>query len=86
MKVQKSGSIITVDLHGMRAEDARFRLAHLITQAPPDTTEIVVIHGFNNGHALRDMVRMDFTHPRVKSVLKTLTDGKTRLLLKKQAR
>lgn len=78
----RNGSVATVDLHGMRTEDARFRLEHFLTHAPREVKEVMVIHGFNSGTALRDMIRQDFSHPRIKSVLKTLTDGQTRLILK----
>ena len=86
MKVTRSGSTVSVDLHGMRTEDARARLSHFLTHAPSDVREVLVIHGFNSGTALRDMIRGDFSHPRVKSVLKTLTDGQTRLILKEERR
>ena len=83
MKIQKNGTTLSVDLHGMRVEDARFRLDLLLKNTSAETKEVLVVHGFNGGHALRDMVREDFkNHPRVRSVLKTLTDGQTRLILK----
>ena len=39
---------------------------------------------YNNGQALRDMVRETLSHPRIKSRLKTLNEGQTRLLLRKK--
>ena len=82
MKVTRNGTRVTLDLHGMRVEDARFRLTHYLTHAPQEVKEILVIHGFNGGTDLRDMIREDFSHPRIQSILKALTDGQTRLILK----
>lgn len=84
MKVKKAGAIIEVDLHGLRTEDAEYRLLHLIDHAGPEITEILVIHGYSRGQALRDMVRETLSHPRIKSRLKTLNEGQTRLLLRKK--
>ena len=61
----------------------RCRLRHLLTNARKDVKEVVVIHGYSRGTALRDMVRQDLTHPRIAAKLPTLNEGPTRLLLKK---
>ena len=64
-------------------DDAEYRLRHLLTNAGKDVKEVVVIHGYSRGTALRDMVRQDLTHPRIAAKLPTLNEGTTRLLLKK---
>ena len=51
-----------------------------------DRTELRVIHGYQRGTALRDMLRSGFSHPRVKAVLPSLNPGETRLVLKKAPR
>ena len=81
MKVKKTGKSIEIDIHGMTVDDAKRRLEHLLGNAAPDVEEIRVIHGYNNGQALRDMVRKKLKHPRIESKLLTLTPGETRLLL-----
>lgn len=73
-----------IDLHGLRTVDAEYRLRHLLDHAGPEITEIVVIHGYSHGQALRDMVRITLSHPRIKSRLKTLNEGQTRLILRKK--
>lgn len=83
MHVRKMPGKIEVDLHGLMREDAAYRLSHLLTHAGPDIQEVVVIHGYTRGTALRDMVRKEFTHPRLKAKLPTLNEGTTRFLLKK---
>lgn len=83
MKVEKSGNIIEVDIHGLRVDDAKYRLEHLLSSAAPNVTEVRVIHGYNNGQALRNMVRLKLKHPRISAKLLTLNPGETRILLKK---
>lgn len=82
MHVEKQGSSMDVDLHGLTVEDAKFRLEHLLSSAPNNITEVRVIHGCNRGQALRDMVRLRLKHPRIAAKLLTLNPGETRLLLK----
>ncbi|MVB11718.1 hypothetical protein CAFE_24420 [Caprobacter fermentans] len=90
MHISKTGSVLEADLHGLTAEDAKRRLEHLLSHAGPQVREIRVIHGYNGGQALRDMVRVRLKHPRIASKLVTLNPGETRLLLsppdKKQGR
>ena len=77
----KADSMLEVDLHGLTAEDAKRRLEHLLSNAGPEIREVRVIHGYNSGQALRDMVRLKLKHPRIASKLVTLNPGETRLLL-----
>ena len=81
MRFQRNGSIVTADLHGVYERDARDILYGWLDRAPADVTELRVIHGYQNGTALRDMIRQDFSHPRVKAILPSLNPGETRLLL-----
>lgn len=82
MHVEKQGNTMEIDLHGLTAEDAKRRLEHLLTAAPDSVSEVRVIHGYNGGQALRDMVRLRLKHPRIAAKLLTLNPGETRLLLK----
>ena len=38
MNVTKSERILEADIHGLTAEDAKRRLEHLLSSAPPDVT------------------------------------------------
>ena len=42
-----------------------------------------VIHGYNGGQVLQNMVRSKLKHPRIQSKLLSLNPGQTRILLKK---
>ena len=83
MRFQRQGSLATVDLHGVYERDARDLLAGWLNTAPAEVTELRVIHGYQRGTALRDMLRVGFSHPRVRAVLPSLNPGETRLILKK---
>ncbi len=82
MQVIRDRDTVTVDLHGLRTEDARFRLEHLLSGLPAEVREVRVIHGCNHGTALLSMVRDNLHHPRIAAKLPALNPGETRLLLK----
>ncbi len=82
MLVCKKGSILEVDIHGMRPEDAKRQLEFLITRAEKGTREMVVIHGYSHGRVLKDMVRSELKHPRISCKLPSLNEGQTRILFK----
>lgn len=84
MRFKREGTIVTADLHGVYERDAKDLLAGWLNQAPADVTELRVIHGYQRGTTLRDMIRGDFSHPRVKSILPSLNPGETRLILRKK--
>lgn len=74
--------MMSVDLHGVYLEDARELLLNWLDHAQPGITELRVIHGSNRGTVLRDMVREELSHPKIKAKLSTLNPGETRLILK----
>ena len=52
-QVTRQGSQMIVDIHGMHAREARFRLDLLIDNAPEEVREIIVIHGYSMGKCLK---------------------------------
>ena len=83
MIVSKPDRVVTADIHGMTADDAKRQLEQLLGRLSPQTEELLVIHGYNGGQKLRDMVRGRLKHPRIQSKLLSLNPGQTRILLKK---
>lgn len=73
--------IITIDIHNHTVSDAKQKLQIAVKIAPSETKEIVVIHGYHNGTALRDMVRNDFRSKRVARKYLSLNPGITSLIL-----
>ena len=84
MRFKREGTIATADLHGVYERDAKSLLSGWLNQAPDNVTELRVIHGYQRGTALRDMIRGEFTHPRVREILPSLNPGETRLILGKK--
>ena len=82
MRFQIKGTVATADLHGVYQRDAKDLLSGWLSTAPKTVRELRVIHGYQRGTALRDMLRGEFTHPRVKAVLPSLNPGETRLILR----
>ena len=83
MVERKHGWTIEADIHGMRALEAKHELELLIGRAGKDIREIVVIHGYHGGSALKNMVRSELRHPRIQQKILSLNQGETTLLLKK---
>ncbi len=78
----KNGGVISVDLHEYTVSDAKQKLQSTVNTAPKNTQEIIVIHGYNNGTALRDMVRKEFKNKRVVKKFLGMNQGVTILVLK----
>jgi hypothetical protein len=73
--------IITIDIHNHTVSDAKQKLHLAVKIAPTEIKEIVVIHGYHSGTALRDMVRNDFESKRVARKYLSLNPGITSLIL-----
>jgi DNA-nicking Smr family endonuclease len=82
MLVTRCGNCAEVNIHGMTAREAKRFLEQYLSRAPKDILEVRVIHGYNNGQVLRDMVRRELKHPRIAAKLVSLNPGETRILLK----
>lgn len=82
MVTQRCGNVIEVNLHGLTAPDAKRQLEQFLSRLDAGAEELVIIHGYNNGQVLRDMVRNQLKHPRIKAKLLSLNPGQTRILLK----
>jgi DNA-nicking Smr family endonuclease len=81
MKKFKEEQIITIDLHHHTVDDAKQKLQLVMAIAPSEIREIVVIHGYRRGTALRDMVRQDFKNSRISRKYISLNLGITSLIL-----
>ena len=75
--------IVTVDLRGKNAYQAKVTLDALLRRAGGGTYRIRVIHGSHGGTALRDFIRTEYSrHPRVKRLLLSPDGGATELVLR----
>lgn len=77
----KETELLKIDLHKMNVWEAIMYLSNVVESAPIEIKEIVVVHGYHTGSALLNMVRKDFTNPRVKRKFLSLNQGITSLIL-----
>ena len=76
-------SVIEVDVHGMNAYQAKTAIDSKLKKAK-GVYRIRVIHGYNNGTVLRDMIRREYggNHKTVKRKELGINQGQTDLVLK----
>ena len=76
---------IEIDLHGMRAEDAKKKIDQAIRAADKSVYRIRLIHGYHRGHGLKDMIWDEYSYNRNPKVLRVeggFNDGITELVLR----
>ncbi len=64
----KSNTTLSIDIHGLYADDALQRLRDFVAKAPNTIEKIIVIHGYNNGTALQEALRHRLHAPRIQEV------------------
>lgn len=77
--------IITIDVHGMRTEQAICKIKQTIDAAGPGVYTIRIIHGYNGGTKIRMAIREEFSYgrePKVKRIQMGDNEGITELVLK----
>jgi len=72
-----------IDIHGMTELDAQKTLEKFIAGCSKEVTEIVVIHGYHSGDALKNMVRNSnkLRSKRIRRRKMTMNQGETILEL-----
>lgn len=76
-------AIIEINLHGKNQYQSKVAIDAALRRAGPATMRLRIIHGFNSGTSLRDMVRSDYAHhPRVRRIETRLGNGVTDLILR----
>lgn len=76
---------IKIDLHGMKVNSAKELLNIRLRTLPKDTREVVVVHGYHGGTALRDMVR-SYQNPKIERKFIGLNQGETIFAIKEQGK
>lgn len=74
------GGIVEIDLHGKNEYQARVTIDAALRRAKAGTYRLRIVHGYNGGTALRDMVRREYAG-RVLRVI-PLDQGRTDLVLR----
>ena len=60
---------MSIDLHGLTVDQAKYELIDKIAYADKTIWRIRVIHGYNKGTAIRDMV-WRLKYPKIKKIIK----------------
>ena len=77
--------IIELDLHGLRADEAKKKIDNAIARAGSGTYMIRLIHGYNRGSSLMRMIREEYQYgrePRVLRVQGGWNEGISELVLR----
>lgn len=72
----------TIDIHRMTIVQAKSFLITTFNKLESDVGEVVIVHGFNNGTALKELVLNEFKHPKIQSKHPALNSGRTRIFIK----
>ncbi|MCQ2283883.1 MAG: Smr/MutS family protein [Bacteroidales bacterium] len=80
----KPNTTLSIDIHGLYVEDALQRVRDFVAKAPNTIEKIIVIHGYNNGTALKEAVRHRLHSPRIQEVSARFgNEGETIIWLKR---
>ena len=71
-----------LNLHGMSRAQAQIAIEARLRKAPRGVYRIRVIHGYNGGTVLKELVSTYKNHPRVIRIERGLNQGETDLVLK----
>lgn len=72
--------VVTIDLHGKNAYQARVTIDAALRRARAGTYRLRIIHGCNGGTALRDLVRQEYKGRCLRTV--AISEGVTELVLR----
>lgn len=76
-------AIEVIDLHGMNLDEARDALDEALRAVDMSVYRLRVIHGFNNGTAIQNMIRREYVfHMKVIRVARGPANGQTDLILR----
>ncbi len=74
---------VTIDLHGLRQDEAIKIIEKAIKNAGPGTYQLQLVHGYHRGTNLRNMIYDWYQgHPKIKRVIPGDNPGVTILVMK----
>lgn len=76
-----TASKVEIDIHNMQRTEAKKYLERYLSSANGNVKEVTVIHGYSSGTVLRDMVRRNLKHYRIKHKIVSMNPGITILEL-----
>ena len=77
-----AGGVVEIDLHGKNAYQAKVTIDAALRRSKAGTYRLRIVHGYNGGTALRELVRREYgRHPQVLR-LEAAGPGVTELVLR----
>lgn len=64
-----------LDLHGYTEEQAKQKIIDIIEFADDELKRIIVVHGYNNGTKIKDMIRKNLKHKKIEKICFALNPG-----------
>ncbi len=78
-----TGALLELDLHGCTVYQAEIAIDAALRRAKAGTYRIRLIHGYQGGTALRNMIRTKYrSHPKVLRLEMGMNQGQTDLVLR----
>ena len=78
-----TNAVLELDLHGCTVYQAEIAIDAALRRAKAGTYRIRLIHGYQGGTALRNMIRTKYrSHPKVLRLEMGMNQGQTDLLLR----
>ena len=78
-----TGALLELDLHGCTVYQAEIAIDAALRRAKAGTYRIRLIHGYQGGTALRNMIRTKYrSHPKVLRLEMGINQGQTDLVLR----
>jgi DNA-nicking Smr family endonuclease len=78
-----NNGILELDIHGMTKYQAKILIDSQLKNAKSDIYRIRIIHGYQSGTQLRDMVRKEYQkHPKIIRIELGLNQGITDIVLR----
>ena len=78
-----TGALLELDLHGCTVYQAEIAIDAALRRAKAGTSRIRLIHGYQGGTALRNMIRTKYrSHPKVLRLEMGMNQGQTDLVLR----
>jgi len=74
---------ITVDLHGLKEFEAMLEIDRQLSMIDKSVYQIIIIHGFNKGTKIKDMIIREFNHnKKIKRIIPGSNLGETILVIR----
>jgi DNA-nicking Smr family endonuclease len=80
-----NSAIVELDLHGMTKAQAKLSIDGLLKRTSKNVYRVRIVHGYNSGTEIKDMIRKSYSAGKHKKVLRLefgLNPGETDLILR----